>query len=285
LRAALLVELCPEFGLSQRPRLWQAPHIAPSLLRRPGYPHQASISLCRRERLLRHRPLVDVSNSFSQTLETEKRQNRSGKIIEGTPSKIMRDGSKPVNGIKGSRSPRMLPPQTKLIKASRMPSRIPSIVQISQKPPKFLRWRHGILRIPRPRQISRQQPGHVHERVRFAARRIPLHRPHRWSTGRPRQKIVGRTSRQPPIRPHTPQLQPTKPMLRQHDLPTLRLTGEAVLAGTASPVLKLETLAAKFANTGPHHIVSLNLTIRPNHSFGTVAPSSGRNIAGLASPD
>jgi hypothetical protein len=31
----------------------------------------------------------DVSSSFSQTLETEKRQNRFRKIIEGKPSKIM----------------------------------------------------------------------------------------------------------------------------------------------------------------------------------------------------
>jgi hypothetical protein len=82
---------------------------------------------------------ADVSNSFSQTLETKKRQNRSGKIIEGTPSKIMGDGSKPVSAIKGSHSPQMLPPQTKLIKAIRMPSRFPSIIQISQSPPKFLR--------------------------------------------------------------------------------------------------------------------------------------------------
>jgi hypothetical protein len=56
-------------------------------------------------------------------------------------------------------------------------------------------------------------------------------------------------------------------MLRQHDLPTLRLTGEAVVAGTAaSPgVLKLETLTAQLAHPGDDHIVSLNLTI--SHSL------------------
>jgi hypothetical protein len=68
-------------------------------------------------------------NSFSQTLETEKRQNRSAKIIEGTPSKTMGDGSKPASEIKGNHSPRMLPPQTKLINAIRMPSQFPSIIQ------------------------------------------------------------------------------------------------------------------------------------------------------------
>jgi hypothetical protein len=52
-------------------------------------------------------------------------------------------------------------------------------------------------------------------------------------------------------------------MLREHDLSTLRLTGEAIVAGTAaSPgVLKLETLTAQLAGPSDVHIVSLNLTI------------------------
>jgi hypothetical protein len=70
-------------------------------------------------------------------------------------------------------------------------------------------------------------------------------------------------SRHHPRRPQTPQLHSAKPMLRQHDLPPLRLTGKAVVAGTAaSPgVLKLEILTAQLARPSDGHIVSLNLTI------------------------
>ena len=53
------------------------------------YPHQASLTLMLAQEAATHRPLADVSSSFSQTFETEKRRNRFGKIIEGTPSKIL----------------------------------------------------------------------------------------------------------------------------------------------------------------------------------------------------
>jgi hypothetical protein len=43
-------------------------------------------------------------------------------------------------------------------------------------------------------------------------------------------------------------------MLRQHNPPAGGLTDEAILPRTASPVLKLETLAAKLANPRQHHI-------------------------------
>jgi hypothetical protein len=44
-----------------------------SLLRRYGYPHQVPNPISAQE-VATHRPLADVSSSFSQTLETEKRQ-------------------------------------------------------------------------------------------------------------------------------------------------------------------------------------------------------------------
>jgi hypothetical protein len=86
------------------------------------------------------------------------------------------------------------------------------------------------------------------------------------SYGFPQRSQV-RSITTPPITPQTPQLHSAKPMLRQHDLPTLRLTGEAVVAGTAaSPgVGELETLTAQLARPRQRHMVSLNLII--SHSL------------------
>jgi hypothetical protein len=94
-----------------------------------------------------------------------------------------------------------------------------------------------------------------------AAQRNPAFAP--GAPSLPRLTPAGQNpdSPQPLIRPQAPQLHPAKPMLRQHDLPTLRLTGEAVFARTTSPVVSLEILTAQLARPSDEHIVSLNLTI------------------------
>jgi hypothetical protein len=94
----------------------------------PLLPASGVLTLCRRKRLPRRRPLAAVSSSFSQTLDPAKRQNRSGKIIEGTPSKMMGRLQNPSAEYKGSHSPQrpaVLLPQTTLIKTIRIASRFP----------------------------------------------------------------------------------------------------------------------------------------------------------------
>jgi hypothetical protein len=110
---------------------------------------------------------------------------------------------------------------------------------------------------PPPNKPDRAPPGPE------ATQRNPASAPAALSP--PRLTPAGQNPCSPrhPIRPQTPQLNSAKPMLRQHDLPTLRLTGEAVVAATAANpgVLELETLTTQLAHPNDGHIVSLNLTI------------------------
>jgi hypothetical protein len=98
LRAGLLVELYPDFGVSAAAAsMAPLPTSQGSLLRRHGYPHQVP-TLFRRKTPPRIDPLRGIQQFQSNTRNREAAKSFR-KIIEGTPKQDNGDGSKPVSGI------------------------------------------------------------------------------------------------------------------------------------------------------------------------------------------
>ena len=98
-----------------------APNIARFAFAPHWLPASGVLTLCRRKRLPRRRLLAAVSSSFSQTLDPAKRQNRSGKIIEGAPRCILQTVETRQRNMDHGSSPRLYAARSRSISSTSPP--------------------------------------------------------------------------------------------------------------------------------------------------------------------